>query len=220
MILTCPAAILFDMDGLLLDTERISRASMIEVSTAMGYPVTEAIFERLIGVPDDGNRATLTGIFGSDFDYDLMRTRQRALNDSRYGHARPLRPGARAITEAVAALGIPCAIATSTGREKATSFLTHTGLVGAFDHILTRDDVARGKPYPDLYLAAAAAFGFAPAACLALEDSYNGVRAAHAAGVPVIMIPDLLPETAEMRELTLAVAPDLDTVRGWLLALS
>ncbi len=211
-----PAAILFDMDGLLLDTERLSRSSMIEVTRAMGYPMTEAIFATLIGIPVDGNRAQLAAEFGADFDYDEMRQRQRALDDARHGLSRPLRPGAREIVDAVVQLGIPRAIATSSRREKTLSHLTHSGLLPHFDAVVTRDDVARGKPFPDLYLAAAAAIGQPPAACLALEDSHSGVRAAHAAGVPVIMVPDLLPATHEMRELALAVADNLHLVGEWL----
>jgi HAD superfamily hydrolase (TIGR01509 family) len=218
MIATRPAAILFDMDGLLLDTERLSRASMIEVMTAMGYPMTEAIFAELIGVPVDANRVQLAAHFGDGFDYDLMRERQAALNDQRHGLARPLRPGAVAVLEAAAVLRIPCAIATSSMRAKTLSHLSHSGLLGYFEGVITRDDVERGKPYPDLYLAAAALIGEAPGDCLALEDSHSGVRAAHAAGVPVIMVPDLLPATDEMRALALAVATDLDQVRGWLVA--
>jgi HAD superfamily hydrolase (TIGR01509 family) len=213
-----PAAILFDMDGLLLDTERLSRASMIEVMTDMGYPMTEAIFAQLIGVPVDANRAQLAAEFGDDFDYDLMRDRQAALNHQRYGLARPLRPGAREMLKAVSEMGIPSAIATSSQREKALSHLTHSGLLPHFDAVVTRDDVARGKPFPDLYLAAAAALGQPPGSCLALEDSHSGIRAAHAAGVPVIMVPDLLPATDEIRALALAVADNLDQVRGWLVA--
>jgi HAD superfamily hydrolase (TIGR01509 family) len=213
-----PAAIIFDMDGLLFDTERISRASMIEVASAMGYPMTEAIFATLIGIPEDGNRARLASVFGAAFDYDLMRARQQALNTERYGLARPLRPGARAIVEAVAALGIPCGVATSSSRAKAQSYLSHSDLLGVMQVILTRDDVARGKPFPDLYLAACAGLAQPPAACLAIEDSPVGVRAAHAAGVPVIMVPDLLPATPEIAEMALAVADDLDMARGWLLA--
>lgn len=220
MLAARPAAILFDMDGLLLDTERISQASMIEVACAMGYPMTEAIFATLIGAPEDDNRRQLRAAFGDGFDYDAMRRRQQALITERHGLARPLRVGARAIVERVAALGIPRAVATSSQRAKTLSHLTHSGLIDLIDVVVARDDVARGKPFPDLYLAAAAALGQPPGACLALEDSHNGVRAAHAAGVPVIMVPDLLPPTDEMRDLALAIARDLDTVRGWLVAVS
>jgi HAD superfamily hydrolase (TIGR01509 family) len=218
MITMRPAALLFDMDGLLLDTERISCASMIEVMTDMGYPMTEAIFAQLIGVPVDANRAQLAAEFGDDFDYDLMRERQAALNEQRHGLSRPLRPGAIEILEAAASMQLPCAVATSSMRAKTLSHLSHSGLLGYFEVVITRDDVERGKPFPDLYLAAAALIGQTPITCLALEDSHSGVRAAHAAGVPVIMVPDLLPATDEMRVLALAVAADLDQVRGWLTA--
>lgn len=218
MIPRRPAAIIFDMDGLLLDTERISRASMIDVVREMGFAMTEADFAPLIGTPADEDRRTLAAVFGPDFDYDQMRQRQRDRNSRDYGLARPLRPGARQMLDTVAALAIPAAIATSSMREKTLSHLAHSGLIEAFDHTLTRDDVLHGKPHPDLYAAAAAALGFAPADCLALEDSHNGVRAAVAAGVPVIMVPDLLPATPEMRQSCLAIADDLSVVAGWLRA--
>ena len=95
-------------------------------------------------------------------------------------------------------------------------YLEHTGLLPFFAAVLARDDVERGKPSPDLYLAAAAAVGKAPSDCLALEDSHNGVRAAQAAGVLVIMVPDLLPATDEMRAVALAVADNLHVVTQWL----
>ena len=206
------------MDGLLLDTERTGRDSMTEVVRAMGYPMTDAIYAELIGMPVDTERVHLAAVFGAGFDYDLMRARRRTADLERFGLSPPLRPGAREIVANVAALGMPKAIATSSRREKTLSHLAHTGLLPFMDAVVARDDVARGKPYPDLYLAAAAALGKQPGACLALEDSYNGIRAAHAAGVPVIMVPDLLPATPEMRALCLAVAPGLDTVSGWLCA--
>lgn len=215
-MLARPAAVIFDMDGLLLDTERISRATMIAAMATLGFAMTEADFAPLIGVPDDGNRILLAKVFGPGLDYDVMRAEQARIKIATWGHERPLLPGARGIVEVVAARGIPRGVATSSQRVNAEAHLAHMGLRGFMDVVVTRDDVQRGKPWPDLYLAATTALGQYPAACLALEDSYNGVRAASAAGVPVIMVPDLLPATDEMRALCLAIAPDLDTVAGWI----
>ena len=216
MIRTRPAAILFDMDGLLLDTESISRATMIAAMAVMGFAMTEADFMPLIGVPDDANRLYLAARFGAGLDYDTMRAEQARIKAAQWGEERPLKPGARHIVETVAALGIPRAVATSSSRRNAEAHLGYMGLRPLMDAVLTRDDVARGKPAPDLYLAAAAAIGQPPADCLALEDSPNGVRAAHAAGVPVIMVPDLLPATEEMHSLCLAIVPTLAVVSFWL----
>ena len=205
------------MDGLLLDTERISRETMIAAMATLGFVMTDADFMPLIGVPHDGNRIQLGERFGPALDYDAMRAEQARIKTALYGDERPLMPGARAIVETIAALKIPRGVATSSQRVTAEAHLTHMGLRRLFDVVITRDDVARGKPWPDLYLAAATALGQKPGDCLALEDSHNGVRAAHAAGVPVIMVPDLLPATDEMRALCRAIAPDLETVSGWII---
>jgi HAD superfamily hydrolase (TIGR01509 family) len=219
-VLTRPAAVLFDMDGLLLDTESISRSTMIAAMATLGLTMTEADFIPLIGVPDDVNRVHLAGVHGADFDYDAMRAAQARIKDAQWGDQRPLKPGARRIVEAIAAMGIPAAVATSSHRISADAHLGAMGLRPFFNAVRTRDDVANGKPHPDLYLAAAAALGMAPGDCLALEDSHNGVRAAHAAGVPVIMVPDLLPPTDEMHAKALAIASSLDLVCDWLLAIA
>lgn len=216
MMLVRPAAVIFDMDGLLFDSENISRETMIAAMAAIGFTMTVADFEPLIGVPDDINRVHLAERFGPTFDYDEMRIGQARIKAVRYGDNRPLKPGARRIVETVAAMGIPSAVATSSSRRNAETFLSHMGLRPFLQAVRTRDDVAHGKPFPDLYLAAAAALGQPPGACLALEDSPIGVTAAHAAGVPVIMVPDLLAPTDAVRALTLTVAPSLSVVCDWL----
>jgi beta-phosphoglucomutase-like phosphatase (HAD superfamily) len=103
-------------------------------------------------------------------------------------------------------------VATSSSRDKAVHHLSRAAIWHRFDAVLTRGDVSQGKPHPDLYLAAARALAMAPSRCLALEDSYNGVRAASAAGMPVVMVPDLLAPTDEMHRLCSAVMHDLHEV--------
>lgn len=128
------------------------------------------------------------------------------------GQLRP-KPG---VTELLAWLQerrVPKAVATSSARAKAMHHLWTTGVLNRFGAVVTRDEVERGKPHPDLYLRAAERLGTPPDRCLALEDSYNGVRAARAAGVSVVMVPDLLRPTEEMRSMCEAVVPDLHAVR-------
>ena len=211
-----PTAIIFDMDGLLIDSERISRETMIAASAELGFAMTEDDYVPLIGLPKDGEGDYFARRFGPGFDLAVMRRIQTRIKTERFGADRPLKPGVTAVIAAAKALALPCAVATSSYRADAVAHLTHMGLLPAMAAVLTRDDVAHGKPAPDLYFAAAAALGQRPAHCLALEDSYNGVRAAHAAGVPVVMVPDLLLPTPEMRALAIAVAPSLADVGRWL----
>jgi len=106
----------------------------------------------------------------------------------------------------------PMAIVTSSSRRTADEHLALAGIRDRFENILTRDDVTRGKPSPDLYLLAAARLGVKPELCVAVEDSNHGVTAAHAAGAITIMVPDMAPPTAESRAKCAAVMPDLNAV--------
>jgi beta-phosphoglucomutase-like phosphatase (HAD superfamily) len=107
----------------------------------------------------------------------------------------------------------PRAVATSSGRARAEHHLWIAGIYRDFDAVVTCDDLERGKPHPDIYLCAAKRLGVPAARCLALEKSHNGVRAAHGAGMQVVMVPDLLGPTDEMRAKCEAVVPDLHAVR-------
>ncbi|WP_397588886.1 HAD family hydrolase [Sandarakinorhabdus limnophila] len=112
----------------------------------------------------------------------------------------------------------PAAVVTSSEQALARAHLGHVGLLDGFATIVGCDDVANGKPHPEPYRTAAARLGISPGAALALEDSHNGIIAAHMAGVPVIMVPDLLPATPEITPHLLAVADDLHQVGRWLAA--
>jgi HAD superfamily hydrolase (TIGR01509 family) len=218
MIFTRPAAILFDMDGLLLDTERLIRDAMIAVMADLGFMMSGADYAELIGRPEPASRAIMQTRFGTELDYDVMRAEVRQRIRSEWGPIRPLKPGAAALLAQVNAAGIPAAVVTSSEQALARAHLGHAGLLDGFANIVGCDDVANGKPHPEPYSTAAARLGIAPGAALALEDSHNGIIAAHAAGVPVIMVPDLLPATPEIAPRLLAVAVDLHQVGRWLAA--
>ena len=214
MIAKRPAALLIDMDGLLLDSERLIRDGMIGVMADMGFAMTAADYAALVGRTEVDSGVWMQARFAG-LDYAAVRTAVAAHMAAQWGAGRPLKPGAAALLQAA---GLPCALVTSTATAQARSHLDHAGLLDHFVTIVGGDAVANGKPHPEPYLTAAARLGLAPHACLALEDSHHGVQSAHAAGVPVIMVPDLLPATSAIAACTLAVAPDLHIVASWLAA--
>lgn len=213
-----PAAVLFDMDGLLLDSERLIRDAMIAVMADLGFDMGSADYAELIGRPEPASRAIMQARFGAGLDYDVMRAEVRLRIRSEWGPIRPLKPGAAALLAQVNAAGILAAVVTSPEQALARAHLGHAGLLNGFATIVGCDDVANGKPHPEPYRTAAARLDISPGAALALEDSHNGIIAAHMAGVPVIMVPDLLPATPEITPHLLAVADDLHQVGRWLAA--
>ncbi|MCG2841412.1 HAD family phosphatase [Sandaracinobacter sp. RS1-74] len=211
-----PRAIVFDMDGLLLDTERLTVDAMEMEAAARGLVVRDGLFLSLVGIDETGSRRLLAEAFGSGFSYEDFRTGYRGRVREQVRTGMPMRPGARAMVEAAKAAGMPLAVATSSWLAQAGPHLEQAGVRPLLDALVTRDDVANPKPAPEPYLLAAARLGVEPAEVLALEDSHSGVRSAAAAGMAVVMVPDLLPATGEMRRLARAVADDLHQVRGWL----
>lgn len=212
MFTRMPVAVVFDMDGLLLDTERLYRAAHIASCRELGHDMDEALYGTLIGMPREISELRLLEAFGADLPLEDYRARcDRHFNLSCSGTI-PLRPGALALIDFLQAHGIPRAVATSTEGGRARHHLRQAGILHRFGAVVTRSDVTRGKPHPESFLSAAAALVADPHRCLALEDSHNGVRAAAAAGMMTVMIPDLLPATDEIRALCSGVRPSLENI--------
>ena len=206
-------AIVFDMDGLLLNTEVLAREGLRLAGPEVGIALSEAVCQLMIGVPADACRRLLLEHFGADAPADqLLAAAARQLHRQVDAGLLQTKSGAFELLDYLDRHHIPRALATSSARDKTLRHLGAAGLAGSFSITVTRDDVSRGKPFPDLYQEAASRLGVPPHQCLALEDSYNGVRAAAAAGMPVVMVPDLLPPTPEMRQFCQAILPDLHAV--------
>lgn len=206
-------AVVFDMDGLLVDTEVIFREALMSAAAHAGHDMSDAVFLSMIGTNDEGSRRILRANFGQDFDVEPFwaATLERFYALAEGGVA--LKTGVLEILETLEALGLPRAVATSSGPRNVAHALGAHGLMARFNAIVAKGDYARGKPAPDPFLKAAERLDVDPADCLALEDSHNGVRAAHAAGMMTVMVPDLLDVTEEMRTLTIRIARDLHEVR-------
>ena len=211
-------AVVLDMDGTLLDTEVIYVRTYVETMAEFGHDLPESFLHGLIGGTRDDFQARLRARLGPDFPYDAHRAAYVARRGERLAAGVPLKPGAVDLLDAIAARRLPLAIATAATRAHAEEHLARTGLRPRFGVVLTREDVAHSKPRPDLFLRAAEGLGVGAADCLAVEDSHNGVRAAHAAGMMTVMVPDIVPADAEIGALCVAVADDLHAVRRLLAA--
>jgi HAD superfamily hydrolase (TIGR01509 family) len=211
------SAVIFDMDGLMFDTERLYEAAMREVGAEMGAPVTHELFLSLVGRGWTTAREILVRTFGAGFDIDRFAAgTDRHVMQAIAANGVPHKPGLVPLLEALRTLGVPLAVATSTHNPRASRKLEDGGIRSFFEHVVTGDQVTHGKPAPDIYLLAAQRLGVAPADALALEDSPNGARAATSAGIATLLVPDLaLPDEA-IRSLVTAILPDLVAVRHWL----
>lgn len=211
-----PDAVVLDMDGTLLDTEGAYRDAFHAALASFGTVLDERLYARLVGISSRERGALVQGWLGPAFPW------QDCLADYRARKARLLegpvrtKPGAAELLAELAAQNLPCAVATSAGRRTAEAALARAGLRGAVSTLVTRDDVEAGKPDPALFLRAAATLGASPARCLAIEDSPPGVAAARAAGMRVVMVPDVLPPRPDLLDAELTLAADLLEVRSLL----
>jgi HAD superfamily hydrolase (TIGR01509 family) len=205
--------VVFDMDGLLVDTESVFRDAMMEVSARRGHDLPLSVFLRMVGLPREGSRAVAMAHFGDDFDYGPWIAEVSEAAHARLQVGVTVKAGVTELLDDLDAGGVPCAVATSSGHATVELQLGPNGLLRRFQAIVAAGDYALGKPAPDPYLEAARRLGVDPIECLALEDSHNGVRAAHAAGMMTIMVPDLLAATEEMHALCVTIVRTLHDVR-------
>lgn len=208
-------AVLFDMDGLLLDTEKLLVRFWVQAANEAGFPMKRehalAIrsLHRKFAIP------FLRETFGEDFDYVKIRSRRMELmNEYLSENPLELKRGAVELLSFLNENSIPAAIATATDLERTRDYLTRVGIFGYFDKIVCATMVEEGKPKPDIYMYAAGCLKLDPRECMALEDSPNGVRSASSAGCVTVMVPDLTPPDEELSRLAYACVDSLEDVIG------
>ena len=207
-------AVIFDMDGLIFDTEPLYRAAWQIAARKCGYELTDEIYLRLIGLGRTGSEAVLAAEFGVGFSPERFRNECKAAEfDVLDATPAKEKPGFRELLAYLENHGVPRALATSTDRAVADRHLKHAGLMNRFAAIVAGDEVRHAKPAPDLYLLAAEKLGVDPVRCLVLEDSAPGVEAARRAGMAVFVVPDQIAPTPEVQQTAAGVFSTLFEVK-------
>ncbi|WP_447591711.1 HAD family hydrolase [Stenotrophomonas rhizophila] len=195
-----PDAVIFDMDGLMIDSERVSIACWAQAAHELALPLADDFWLRFVGLGDrDCERLLLQHIDAGQVA--ALFARCHDLYEARTQEGLPLRPGILDLLQLLHDHGIARAVATSTRQPRASRKLAAAGLLPFFEVVVTSSDVAHPKPAPDIYLLAAQKLGKDPARCLALEDSPAGIRAAVGAGMTAIQVPDLVHPDDDLRAL-------------------
>ena len=192
-------AVIFDMDGVLIDTEKHYNAAWCQAATEAGFPFTREHALLLRSCEAKEGEKLMQGIFGPSFDYYAIRERRRELvreGLAQYGLEK--KPGVEETLRFLRAKGIKTAVATATALDITKSHLTTIGVYDLFDSIVSAKNVAHGKPEPDVYLYACEQIGERPQDCMAVEDSPNGIMAAYRAGLRTVMVPDLTQPDEEL----------------------
>lgn len=204
-------SVIFDVDGTLLDTERIYMRAWKEAGRAAGYEITDEVLRQTRGVSVQAEIPIFQRACGADFPFHAVHSERSRLAEE-WIPLEPnlLKPGALAVLTFLQERHIPMAVASATGLEKTKAHLNCAGLLPFFSAVVGGDMVTRKKPDPDPYLLAASLLGVDPANCLVVEDSAPGVLSGHTAGMRVVLIPDLAPPNAETAALAMAVLERLD----------
>lgn len=208
-----PKLTIFDMDGLIFDTERLFMTKKNIILEQYGYPAREEDYLLTIGLAGDQLQEKLIEIYGSEYPAaDISRKTRDAVNRYMEEHGPDVKPGIETLLKWFQVHHIPCCVASSTQHEYVKKYLQLAGLDGYFSFIIGGEEVPCSKPEPDIFLTACDKAKISPADSLVLEDSENGIRAAFAAGIPVICIPDLKQPSPEIAEKTEAILVSADQV--------
>lgn len=210
-------AVIFDMDGVIFDSELLVIKCWQVVADKYGIKNIEDTCHKCLGLNKDATKELMLGVYGADFPYDEYKAEMSALfHEQAAGGKLPMKPGVTGLLQTLKKNGRKIALASSTRKAVVEQELQDAGILPYFDRVICGDMVKRSKPEPDIYLEACRQIHVMPEQAYAIEDSYNGIRSAHAAGLHPIMVPDLAPVTEEMQELSDVILDSLTEVEKYL----
>lgn len=203
-------SVIFDMDGVMFDTESLAIEGWIYAGKKMGFNITKELILKCIGLNSKKTKQILAEALGSSFDYENCRAIRNKYSHNYFSKkGMPLKKGIKELLHYLKEKGIKIAVATSTSKAEAELNFEIAGILDYFDAYVCGDMIELGKPNPQIYLKAAQVLGEKPENCIAIEDSYMGIEAAHKAGMHVIMVPDLLPYNDMCKQFVSKKANDL-----------
>lgn len=203
MSLARPAAVILDLDGTILESEKLARHCFLAACAELDLPdVDIAVYNRCIGTTEEVTEQIMRGGFGPEFPYEAISQRWSEIYQTQIAHG-PIarRPGIETLIRTLRELQIPMAVATSSRRPTVEAKLDRCGLADNFEFYICGGETERGKPDPAPYVSALERLARPADLCWAIEDSDNGVRSAHAAGLTVFQIPDELEPSDDVRKL-------------------
>lgn len=210
-------AVVFDMDGVIFDSERKVVECWIEIAAKYGIRDIEKLCRKCLGTNSAETRRLALEFYGEDFPYDERKAEQSALYHQRYDGGRlPMKVGVKDLLDFLKEKGLKIALASSTRRVVVENQLRDAGILPYFDKVVCGDMVSHSKPHPEIFLKACEELSVEPERAIAIEDSYNGIRSAHAAGMRPIMVPDMAEPNEEMEALAEVILPSLLEVREYI----
>ena len=199
---------IFDMDGVLFDTERVYQQTWHEIAADMGIELADGMTEAVSGTNGAVMNRVIQRFYHVADGAAIMEDCKARIREKLSRHV-PVKDGAREILAYLKSVGFRVAVASSSTQAQIRSNLRLSGLAPFFDAIVSGEEVSAGKPDPEIFLRAAAALDCAPGQCFVFEDSLSGVRAGHAAGCDTIMVPDLIPPSEDILPLCFRVCDSL-----------
>ena len=211
------STVIFDMDGVIFDSEKACLGVWKELAGELGLEKIEDVFKRCIGTTSAMTFRILTEAYGGKFDARAFQSAASYRFQEKYSGGRlPIMSGVKEILSFLKNNGIRIGLASSTGEATVRRELAEAGLTGYFETVTCGDMLRKSKPEPDIYLMACRNMGVVPKETVAVEDSFNGIRSAWSAGLIPVMVPDMIPADDEMYEKAEAVVTDLFEVKMWI----